>query len=103
MIVFLLLLTACSQAQSTNQKALILEQSFEEIVMQSEKTTVRIFMWGGDEGINNYMDEWVKPRLLQEYNVTLERIPMNTNEFLQKLLTEKEAFKVATASTGYGS
>lgn len=89
---FLFFLTACSNTQTSNGTS-ILEQSFDETAEQAKDTNVRVFMWGGDEGINNYMDEWVKPRLLQEYNMTLERIPMNTNEFLQKLLNEKETNK----------
>jgi putative spermidine/putrescine transport system substrate-binding protein len=91
----LILFTACNHSQSTGSHSQILEQSFEETLREATNTKVRIFMWGGDEGINSYIDEWVKPRLLEEYNVTLERIPMNTNEFLQKLQNEKQANKEA--------
>lgn len=85
------LLSACSQA-STDEKDWT-EASWEEITSSAEDTEVRLYMWGGDEGINHYIDEWVAPRLEKAHDVSLERIPMDTAEILQKLQTEKRANK----------
>ncbi|WP_246943175.1 ABC transporter substrate-binding protein [Bacillus pinisoli] len=90
---FIFFLTACSQSTITTDQSLTLEQSYEESEKQAQNTTVRMFMWGGDEGINSYMDQWVKPRLMNNYGINLERIPMDTNEILQKLMSEKKANK----------
>ncbi|MBH0231587.1 ABC transporter substrate-binding protein [Halobacillus yeomjeoni] len=93
-ILAIIILTACgnneSQQPSFNETT---EKDWSEITTAAEDTTVRIFMWGGDEGINQYMDDWVAPKLKEQYNVTLERVPMNTGEILQKLQTEKQASK----------
>jgi putative spermidine/putrescine transport system substrate-binding protein len=39
------------------------------------------------------MDEWVAPRLKEQYGITLTRTPMDTGDILNKLLTEKKADK----------
>ncbi|MCL6570900.1 MAG: ABC transporter substrate-binding protein [Bacillus sp. (in: Bacteria)] len=52
---------------------------------------VNFFMWGGDEGINRYLDEWVAPHLKKQYNIELKRYPMDATEFINKLMTEKRA------------
>ncbi|KGP71755.1 ABC transporter substrate-binding protein [Pontibacillus yanchengensis] len=90
-IVFIFLLSACSQGQS--QQSNPNDLSWDEIKQQADGTTVNIHMWGGDEGINQYMDEWVAPRLKEQYNITLERVPMDTQNILQKLQSEKQAGK----------
>jgi putative spermidine/putrescine transport system substrate-binding protein len=87
-------LSACSNTeQRKEQTELLLEQSWQDIEVEAKNTTVRMFMWGGDDGINRYMDEWVAPKLKKMYGITFERVPMDTNEILQKLLTEKKANK----------
>lgn len=99
-ILLLTLITAmiavgCSQKESVGslEKDAILDQSWSAIEELAEGSEVRIFMWGGDEGINQYMDEWVAPNLLEAYGVKLVRTPMDTHEILQKLMTEKRANK----------
>ncbi len=50
-------------------------------------------MWGGDDGINAYIDEYVTPRLKKDHNITLERVPIETADIIQKLRAEKQAGK----------
>lgn len=89
-------ITACStNEKSTAVEEELLDKEWSEIEALAEGTDVQIFMWGGDEGINRYMDDWVAPILQEEYGVTLVRTPMDTHEILQKLLTEKRAGKDA--------
>lgn len=68
----------------------LLESSWSEIEEHANGTDVRIFMWGGDEGINAYIDQWIAPRLKEEHGINLVRTPMDIQEVLQKLLTEKQ-------------
>ncbi|KIL48744.1 ABC transporter substrate-binding protein [Jeotgalibacillus campisalis] len=90
--ILILALAGCTgQPPASNSSEQTEQQTWEEIRQTAAGETVRMYMWGGDEGINQYMDEWVKPRLKEEYDVTLERIPLNTNEIIQKLETEKRA------------
>ncbi|WP_335872348.1 ABC transporter substrate-binding protein [Bacillus sp. 2205SS5-2] len=90
-LVAILLLAACSSKESEQNS--VVDQSWEEIVQAGEGTKVRMFMWGGDDGINSYMDDWVAPRLRELYSIDFERVPVDTGEILQKLRTEKEAGK----------
>lgn len=91
LLLFSLFLSACQSNQGENIDPF--ELSWDEIVEKTNGTTVRMFMWSGDEGINRYMDEWISPKLKEKYNITFERIPMDTQDILQKLLTEKKAGK----------
>ncbi|MFD1019291.1 ABC transporter substrate-binding protein [Thalassobacillus hwangdonensis] len=89
---FALLLSACGGASDSSNEDWK-NQSWEETVSSAENTKVYLYMWGGDEGINQYIDEWAVPELEAQYNIELERVPMNTEEILQKLVTEKRADK----------
>ncbi|MGD6831056.1 ABC transporter substrate-binding protein [Sutcliffiella halmapala] len=92
MIISVLLLAACQSESGQNAEEL-LQKDWSEIEKSAHGTTVRMYMWGGDDGINRYMDEFVALRLKEEHNITLERVPMDTNEILQKLFNEKKAGK----------
>ncbi|RKL69416.1 ABC transporter substrate-binding protein [Salipaludibacillus neizhouensis] len=87
-----ILLSACSNSTdntAVDEEILLKEwDSYKENASESE---VSIFMWGGDEGINAYMDEFVSPELKEKHNITLNRVAMDTNEILQKLMNEKRA------------
>ncbi|SFE89246.1 ABC transporter substrate-binding protein [Alteribacillus iranensis] len=81
------------EEQSENTSESILNQSWEDTLAEAEGSEVHFYMWGGDEGINHYIDDWVAPRLQERYNITLTRHPMDITEILQKLQTEKRAGK----------
>ena len=70
LVLFILIMTACSANESTkNEKqddqcaANLLDKDWDQIVTDAKGTTVNFFMWGGDEGINRYLNEWVVPKL----------------------------------------
>ncbi|WP_181350209.1 ABC transporter substrate-binding protein [Thalassobacillus sp. CUG 92003] len=91
----LFILAACNsdqtQSPSDDRLSALLDQPWNKITEEAESSTVNFYMWGGDEGINTYIDEWVTPKLKQQYNITLKRIPLDTPEILQKLNNEKRA------------
>ncbi|MCD7032651.1 ABC transporter substrate-binding protein [Metabacillus sp. GX 13764] len=95
LILFLLaavLLAGCGNEKNTAEESSRLKQeNWSAIEKNAAGKTVRLFMWGGDPGVNQYIDKWVKPALKKEKNVTLERVPMDTPEILQKLMNEKRA------------
>lgn len=86
----LVFMAGCGQAPSAKDELKTGEMGWSTIVEQAKGSEVRIFMWGGDEGINRYMDEKVAPRLKEEYDITLVRTPMDIGDVLQKLSTEKK-------------
>ena len=57
-------------------------------------STVTIYMWGGSDSINEYMDKWVAPKLKEEKGIVLKRVPINSpKDIINKLMTEKQAGK----------
>lgn len=82
---------AAQEQETAGQAEDILQKEWAEIEKLAQGTEVRMFMWGGDENINRYMDEWVAHQLKEKYGLTFTRVPMDAPEFMQKLLTEKKA------------
>lgn len=91
-VISLLLVSACGPANATDSGELP-EEGWETITSKAEGTKVNLFMWGGDDGINRYIDEVVAPILKEKNNIELNRVPLDTQEILQKLQTEKRAGK----------
>ncbi|AFQ43411.1 ABC transporter substrate-binding protein [Desulfosporosinus meridiei] len=99
-IAICLFLAGCSQAQNKSDPAAaatstdLLKANWDEVASQAKGQTVNMYMWGGSESINRYMDEWVAPRLKEDYEVTLHRAPVNDiNDTVNKLLAEKQVNK----------
>jgi putative spermidine/putrescine transport system substrate-binding protein len=90
----LLLMTACSSVSNSDNMESFqpLEAAWEEVTKEADGQTVQLYMWGGSEAINRYIDEWVAPRLKEANGVTLNRVPVtDTADILNKLLAEKQA------------
>ncbi len=90
LIVTTMLFTACSKVDPSIDAAA--EETFatwEEVLRGGADKTVTIFMWGGNESINQYMDGYVSEALKANYGITLRRVPMNPPEYLSKLLNDK--------------
>ncbi len=95
-LLFLLNLSGCSSDAKINTKQAgetSLKSDWKEITAQAKGSKVNFFMWGGDEGINRYIDEWVAPLLKEQYGIEVKRYPMDATEFINKLMTEKRANK----------
>ncbi len=88
------MLVACGNSEKKQTEMRddpLAELSWSEIEEEAKGTVVRMYMWGGDEGINQYMDEYVIPTVKQQYDITLERVPLDTAEILNQLMNEKKA------------
>lgn len=95
-LLFLLILSGCSSDAKNNSKQpgeTSLKSDWKEITAQAKGSKVNFFMWGGDEGINRYIDEWVAPLVKEQYGIEVKRYPMDATEFINKLMTEKRANK----------
>lgn len=91
-----LILSGCSTGtknQTNPSQETSLKSDWKEIEAKAKGSKVNIFMWGGDEGINRYIDEFVAPSLKKQYNMEVKRYPMDTAEFINKLAAEKKANK----------
>lgn len=93
-ILFLFVLSGCTgtgekKSQTTDNN--ILTSNWKDIVTKAKGTKVNFFMWGGDQGVNQYIDDWVAPQLKKQYNIEIKRYPMDASQFINKLITEKKA------------
>jgi len=82
-------LTACGNG-SEKVEGNVLEKDWESILQSSKGTTVNLYGWGGSQKINDWLDSYVTKTLKEEYDITLNRVPMNIDDILNKLLGEKQ-------------
>ncbi|SIS45892.1 ABC transporter substrate-binding protein [Salimicrobium flavidum] len=92
LLVIVMLLVGCNDTSEGSEDD-ISDMNFDDIETSAQNTEVNLFMWGGDDGINTYIDEWVAPRLEENHDINLTRTPMDTGDILQKLRTERQAGK----------
>ena len=66
--------------------------SWEQVVEQAEGQTVYWYMWGGSDAINGFVDTFYGEPLMEEYGITLERVPVaDTVDVVNQVISEKEA------------
>lgn len=87
-LVLLMGLTACNKTDE--HKSVSTYANWDAVIKEGSGKTVTIFMWGGNESINQYMDGYVSSHLKDQYDITLKRVPMNAPEYLTKLINEKK-------------
>lgn len=62
--------------------------------VKEDLKVVTIYMWGGSDSINEYMDKWVAPKLKDEKGIILKRVPVSTpKDIINKLIIEKQVNK----------
>lgn len=90
MMGILLVFMACGNGDTTES---VKGKDFAQLEKDAKGQTVNFYMWGGDKNINAYIDDFVAPKLKSEQNITLKRVSMDTEKFIQKLSGEKQAGK----------
>ncbi len=91
-----LALSACSSEEAGNAKDAdsLLTDDWNVVQDAAKGQEVNMYMWGGSDNINDYLDEWVAPRMKEEYGIELKRVPMNdAQDIINQLLDEKVAGK----------
>jgi putative spermidine/putrescine transport system substrate-binding protein len=81
-------LSACGKQEEKNKVENF--TSWEDVVSEGSNKEVSILMWGGNESVNQYMDQYVAQKVKEMYGITLIRVPMNAPDFLTKLINEKK-------------
>ena len=85
-------LAACGNSGSTNTEELDLQAApWEDIVSAAKGTTVAYYGYGGDEQINQWLDNYVAPAVKEKYDVTLTSTAMGADEYMAKMTNEKQA------------
>ena len=84
---------------AASEDAALLKKDWNEIVKEARGQTVRFWMWAGDAGVNQYIDEWVAPRVKQLYGIELKRVAIKeTAEGVQQVVGEKQAGRLKGGS-----
>ncbi len=78
-------------ASDENEESMEETRAFEEIETIGKGQKVQFFMWGGNERINQYIDEFVTPNVKELYDIELVRVPMEAPDFVAKVLNEKKS------------
>ena len=76
----------------TADGASLMSKSWDEIVDTAKGGEVNWFLWGGSDTINQYVSEYVGGILKDQYNITLNRVPLtDTAAAVNIVLSEKES------------
>jgi len=66
--------------------------SWEAVEEAAQGTTVNMYMWGGSDAINEFVDTFYGDVLEEEYGITLNRVPLaDTADAVNQVLSESEA------------
>lgn len=67
-------------------------ESWEDVVAAADGMTVNWYLWGGSDAINEFVDTTYGIPLMEEYNITLNRVPLaDTADAVNQVLSEAEA------------
>ena len=86
-------LAACGNgtgSSSQEQNESVDDMTFDEMVEAAEGTTVTFYGWGGDEKLNDWLDNKFAPVMKEKYDITMERVPMDIDQVLSQLSGEIE-------------
>ncbi|WP_263553115.1 ABC transporter substrate-binding protein [Geodermatophilus sp. YIM 151500] len=82
-------LSACAAPGSDAPAAA--ERSWDDVLAEADGQTVRLWMYGGDDKGNAYVDDVLAPAAA-ELGVTLERVPVaDTADAVNRVLSERQA------------
>ncbi|WJL96695.1 ABC transporter substrate-binding protein [Microbacterium sp. ET2] len=83
-----LALAACSAPSAAGGEV---PDSWDQVLADADGQTVQLWMYGGDDQGNAYVDDILAPAVA-EYGVTLERVPVtDTRDALNRVFTEIQA------------
>ncbi len=77
--------------QKTAAKPAVEDMSWDAVLENAKGTTVNLYGWGGSDLTNSWLDTELAGVLKESYDITLNRVPMNIDEILAKMVSEKQA------------
>ncbi len=90
--VLTILASGCSY-KGSDTEANLKDMSWDEIMSTSKGTAVNFYMWGGDTQINSWVTGYAAECVKKDYGITINMVPMNAEDFMYKLASEKQAGK----------
>lgn len=85
-------LGGCSSEKNDKENTVAVEDmTFDEMKEAAKGTTVTFYGWGGDEKLNEWLDNTFAPVMEEKYDITMERVPMDIDQVLSQLSGEVQA------------
>ena len=69
----------------------ISEVNFDEIAKKAEGTSVNLYGWGGDDKRNQWLDDYIIPKMKEDYDIDVNRVGMDIEEILNLMVAEKDS------------
>lgn len=88
-LTLMLSFAGCSKKQTQKEEAKI--ENWQQVLDGAKGSTVNFYGYGGDENINKWVDNVLAKKVKEDYDITLNRVPMDIDSILNKLLGEKQA------------
>lgn len=79
------------EQKETEKETELEDMSFEELKEAAKGSTVTFYGWGGDEILNQWLDDVFAPAMKEKYDITMERVPMDIDQVLSQLSGEIQA------------
>ncbi|MBS4538045.1 ABC transporter substrate-binding protein [Clostridium sp. D2Q-11] len=83
-------LVACGGNGETNEEGNVLDKDWKEIVKEAKGTEVSFYGWGGSQQTNEWIDGFLADTMKEKYDIKVNRVPMNIEDILNKMLSEKQ-------------
>lgn len=77
--------------ESAETKDVVSEVNYDEIVKKAEGTSVNLYGWGGDDKRNQWLDDYIIPKMKEDYDIDVNRVGMDIDEILNLMLAEKNS------------
>ncbi len=90
-LVLLSLILAMAGCSGTGTKRAADKTDFNSVLASAKGTTVNFYGWGGSDQTNKWVDTALAQYVKDNCGVTLNRVPMDIDQILNKLLGEKQA------------
>ena len=87
-----LLMLACEE-KNKKQELDIAKLSWEEIEEEAKEKNITMMMWMGDAKINQYMKNYIVPKVKKENGINLQIVDGQGAAIVQQLMTEQQANK----------
>ena len=77
--------------ESAETKDVVSEVNYDERVKKAEGTSVNLYGWGGDDKRNQWLDDYIIPKMKEDYDIDVNRVGMDIDEILNLMLAEKDS------------
>ncbi len=85
---FILLISGCTVS---NKEEAVDKSDFDAVLAAARGTTVNFYGWGGSELTNKWIDNYLAKYVKENYDIKINRVPMDIDQILNKMIGEKQA------------